>query len=701
MPNGNLFARAQGMLRRAVDNPNATFHPGQWEAIEALVDRRQKRLVVERTGWGKSMVYFISTKLLRDAGRGPTLVISPLLALMRNQVAAAKRLGLQSATINSTNTKEWDDVRRDFLGSRIDLLLISPERLANEKFMAEVLRPIAGRIGLMVIDAVHCISDWGHDFRPDYRRISNILRQMPRNMPVIGTTATANDRVVADIEGTLGNIRTQRGPLRRKSLALQSLVMPDQAHRLAWLSKYIPNMTGTGIVYTLTTRDARNVAQWLQRRGIDAQAYYSYVTHEDFEDSNAYREYLEELLLKNKIKVLVATTALGMGYDKPDLSFVIHYQAPGSAVSYYQQVGRAGRAIDRAYGIIMSGQEDAEIFAYFRSSAFPSENTVKAVLTLLERHGGLSQTEIMAHLNIRQGQIVKVLKFLSVETPAPIIKEGYKWRRAPVRYQMDNQRIERLTQQREAEWQEVQNYISTQGCRMAFLQHALNDSDTSACGGCDNCEGEPLISREVPRADITEAMRFLRHSEFPFKAKIQIPKGALTRYGLSGNLRPQWRAEEGRILSKWGDAGWGSKVQDGKNRNAFDDELVGATADMVRRWNPNPSPRWITAIPSLRNPSLVHSFAKRLAKQLRLRFYPVIEKAIDNDPQKFQQNKFHQCKNLDGVFRLRGHLPPGPVLLVDDATDSGWTLTIASALLLKAGSGKVFPLALTSTAPGA
>ena len=420
------------LLQTAVGDPTARFRDGQWEAIDALINRRKKLMVIQRTGWGKSSVYFISTRILRDRGAGPTVIVSPLLALMRNQIEAADRLGLRAETINSANQGNWPEIKQAMLADRVDAILISPERLSNEAFVEEVLMPVANRVGLLVVDEVHCISDWGHDFRPDYRRLVNVLRQMPPNMPVLGTTATANNRVIKDVQAQLGNIEIQRGPLVRDSLALQTLRLSDQASRLAWLARHIPELPGTGIVYVLTKRDAEQVAAWLNQQGIVAKAYYSGVEHEEFECSDQYRQYLENLLLRNEIEVLVATTALGMGYDKPDLGFVIHYQAAGSVVAYYQQVGRAGRAIEKAYGVLLSGREDKDIHEYFRRSAFPDERDANVILETLADHDGLSVHQLEQYLNLRYGQIDKVLKILSVENPAPAIKEGSKWYRTPM-----------------------------------------------------------------------------------------------------------------------------------------------------------------------------------------------------------------------------------------------------------------------------
>lgn len=691
-------AQAQQLLKTALANPAAEFRDGQWEAIDALVNHRQKLLVVQRTGWGKSSVYFISTKIFRDRGMGPTIIVSPLLALMRNQIESAQRLGVVAETMNSTNQDDWQAVTQRILNNQIDCLLISPERLANDNFIETVLQPIADRIALMVIDEAHCISDWGHDFRPDYRRIVNILRQLPANTPVLGTTATANNRVVADIQTQLGNIHIHRGPLTRESLALQTMVLPDQASRLAWLAQVIPKLPGTGIVYTLTVRDAEQVAEWLVANGIDAKAYHGSVEHDGFENSNAYRQHLEELLLNNQLKVLVATTALGMGYDKPDLSFVIHYQAPGSIVAYYQQVGRAGRGIAHAVGVLMSGVEDQDIHEFFRDSAFPSEAHVNEILWVLEQSDGLSIRSIEEQTNLRHGQIEKVLKLLSVENPAPVIKDGSRWVRTPVRYQMDHARIAHLTGQRVQEWQEVQAYLNDAGCKMTFLRRALDDHDPTPCGKCSSCLGRPVINAPVDPALAHRAGTFLKHAEMVIAPKAQVAANAFLEYGFRGNLPQQLRAQEGRVLSRWGDAGWGRQVADNKHAGRFNDELVEAMAEMIQqRWQPNPAPQWVCCVPSRNHPELVPDFARRLAARLGLPFVDAVSKVKNNQPQKGQQNRFHQCRNLDGAFAIDQPLPDTPVLLVDDIVDSGWTLTVVAALLQQAGSGAVYPIALASS----
>ena len=590
----------------ALADQTIDFRPGQWEAIDALANRRERLLVVQRTGWGKSMVYFVATRILRDRGRGPTLIVSPLLALMRNQIEAADQLGICALTINSTNRESWPQLQHAVREDEADALLISPERLANDDFVESVLLPIAERIGLLVVDEAHCISDWGHDFRPDYRRLVNVLQRMPGNVPILGTTATANNRVIEDVRDQLGDFDVQRGPLMRRSLALQTMRLPSQAARLAWLSERLHSLPGTGIIYTLTKRDANQVADWLQSNGVSAKAYYSGVRSDDFEDSNTYRQYLERQLLQNEIKALVATTALGMGYDKPDLGFVIHYQAPGSIVAYYQQVGRAGRGIDWAAGILMAGNEDDDIHEYFRRTAFPKEERVSSILEALEANDGLTVREIEEAVNLRHGQIEQALKLLSVDNPAPVIKSGSRWLRTPVPYQVDRERVRRLTEKREIEWREVQEYIDEDGCLMEFLAKALDDDDPQACGKCAPCLGRPIAEPSIARDSAIAAARFLRHAELPLECNRQVARDAFAEYGFRGNLPDDLRAETGRILSRWGDAGWGQVVAGDKRAGHFRDELVEAVVEMLNeRWQPTPPPEWVTCVPSANHAGLV------------------------------------------------------------------------------------------------
>ena len=696
-----MATRTQALqhLRQATACSKIDFRDGQWEAIDNIVNQRGKVLCVQRTGWGKSMVYFVSARLMRAEGAGVTLIISPLLALMRNQIEAARRLGLRALTVNSTNRDDWDHVRDELLADQVDLLLISPERLANDEFVGSTLQPIAARIGLLVIDEAHCISDWGHDFRPDYRRIGQVLARLPVNITVLATTATANRRVEQDVAAQLGGtVEIQRGPLVRESLALQNMHMPGPADRLAWMADQIPQLPGSGIVYTLTIRDADRVAEWLRQNNVEAHAY-----HKDIPVEQKLK--LEQALLANEVKCLVATTALGMGYDKPDLTFVIHYQTPGNVVAYYQQVGRAGRAIPVAYGVLLSGEEDDDINEYFRESAFPSEWQVTRILDALEAADeGLKVREIERAVNLRQSQIEKVLKLLVVEPMSPVLRIEGSWYRTPNPYQLDRQRIAHLTAQREAEWVQMKRYLANERCLMQFLADALDDSNAQACGKCAVCLGRAVLPLELQRNTHINAQRFVRHSEMPLELKKQWDIEALALYqsvfGWRGlNIPAQLRGEEGRVLSRWGEPVWGELVSRGKAQGHFDDELVDASVDLIRnRWGAVAPVAWVTCIPSSRHPNLVPDFAARLAAALGVPFRAVIEKSRETGPQKNMENRFHQCHNLDGAFTIRPEAGTDEaVLLIDDVVDSAWTLTLAAALLRQTGTAVVYPFALAAT----
>jgi len=690
--------KALAYLRQAMNHPKATFRDGQWESIDQLL-KRKRVLVVQRTGWGKSLVYFLAAKMLREQGAGPTLLISPLKALMRNQIEAAQRIGIVAKTINSDNSDEWIPVRADLAKNRVDVLLISPERLANDDFRQNVLSQLAGNIGMLVVDEAHCISDWGHDFRPDYRRIVRVLQALPKNIPVLATTATANNRVVEDVEAQLGqDIVVHRGTLVRESLKLQNISMASPAARLAWMAKTIPTLPGSGIVYALTQRDAERAAEWLQINKIDAKAYHADLKQEVKID-------LEQQLLDNTVKVLVATVALGMGFDKPDLGFVVHFQRPASVVHYYQQVGRAGRAVNEAYGILLCGEEDDQIAEFFIKSAFPPQAHISAILgALAKSRSGLSVPEIQRELNLRKGQIDKTIKFLTVESPSPIVKIDTKWAAtaAASNYQINHDLIDTITSIRKDEQKQMQAYMTHKGCLMAFLQRALDDPSPSDCGKCKNCDASLLLEESYHDDLANRAALFLKRSYQPLEPRKQWPiKDMFQNSPLTGrNIERELQACEGRALSLWRDAGWGQLVANGKYQtNRFSDELVKACVELLADWSPEPVIKWVTCVPSLGNPDLVPDFASRLADALKLPFVPCITKVRNNRPQKEMENSFQQVKNLDGVFKVTGMCMRGPCLLVDDVVDSRWTFTVAAALLRRAGCGEVYPLALALNSP--
>ena len=682
--------RALELLRIGSGRADATFRDGQEDAIRHIVEGKGRLLVVQKTGWGKSFVYFIATNLLREAGAGPALLISPLLALMRNQIAAAERMGVRAATINSDNQDEWKSVEAKLRRNEVDILLIAPEKLGNDWFNTEVLAGIAGQISLMVIDEAHCISDWGHDFRPHYRLLERIARTLPANLRLLATTATANDRVMEDLVAVLGpNMKVLRGDLNRSSLTLQTMRLPSQAVRLAWIAQQLSSLPGHGIIYTLTIRDANQLADWLKAQGFAVEAYTG--------KTGDRREELEQALQENKVKALVATTALGMGYDKPDLAFVIHFQMPGSVVAYYQQVGRAGRALESAYGVLLSGDEEEGITDWFIRSAFPTRQEVDDVLGALnEAPEGLSIPDLMTCVNMSKGRIEKTITALSLESPAPIAKQGTKWQLTAA--ELGDEfwaRADRLTKLRRAELQQMQEYVSRPfGQHMGFLIDAL-DGDSSTVSP----PSLPPLSEEVDQLLVREAEEFLCRTSLPIEPRKKWPVGGMPQYGIHTASTIPYQAQPGKALCVWGDAGWGGLVRQGKYHDGhFSDDLVAACVKMIQEWNPQPSPTWVTCVPSLRHPELVPNFAQRLAAALGLPFHMVIAKTDARPEQKTMANSTQQARNIDGSLALNGQpIPPGPVLLVDDMVDSRWTLTVAAWLLRKSGSGAVWPMALSQT----
>lgn len=681
---GNFYPDAANILRQAIGQ-DAQFRPGQVEAIEQALKPGSRSLLVQRTGWGKSVVYFVSTKLLRARGGGPTLLVSPLLALMRNQIELAARYGVRAATINSANVEEWNDVITGVERDEIDCLIISPERLGNERFRDTVLEPLQKRIGLLVIDEAHCISDWGHDFRPDYRRILLTASNLDESASILCTTATANDRVISDIAEQLGsNIEVMRGPLMRESLHLRVLPRIDQAERLALLERIIPTLAGSGIVYALTVADAIRIARWLESRGIACGAYYG-------ELDGDRRLELESAFNRNEIKCIVATTALGMGYDKPDVGFVIHFQRPGSIISYYQQIGRAGRAIDSAQIILLQGPEDDEINDYFIECAFPAKDCFAKVVAHLKQ-GPISVGQLRVGINYRDGDIHKALALLGVHGVVEF--NDKRWQLTGKSWQHDVLRAEEIGEIRRKEVEEMRDYASATECRMLYLARALDDkSVTGPCGKCDRCV--KIERPKIARQSVLDALEFLGRDVHKINPPKMFPPGTVAE--ARKRIGEESIPRQGVALCAYGDAGWGRLVREGKYGTfSFSDELIAPSVEAIRETGFEPG--WVTWIPSARQPQLVPDFARRLAAALGVEAVDAVEKTEQNAPQKTMQNSTTQFKNVWFSFEVI-EVRDRPCLLVDDVVDSGWTLCAVGVKLRQAGVAEVMPFALATARP--
>ncbi|MGW6576657.1 RecQ family ATP-dependent DNA helicase [Streptomyces sp. NPDC054945] len=714
--NADLRSSADSVLARLVGDPTgaARLREDQWLAIEALVAHKRRALVVQRTGWGKSAVYFVATSLLRASGAGPTVIVSPLLALMRNQVEAAARAGIRARTINSANPEEWEGIQAEVAAGEVDVLLVSPERLNNPDFRDQVLPKLSAATGLLVVDEAHCISDWGHDFRPDYRRLRTMLADLPPGVPVLATTATANARVTADVAEQLGtgagtDALVLRGPLDRESLSLAVLTLPDAAHRLAWLADHLGELPGSGIIYTLTVAAAEEVTTYLRHRGHTVSSYTG-------KTENADRQQAEDDLQANRVKALVATSALGMGFDKPDLGFVVHLGSPSSPIAYYQQVGRAGRGVEHAEVLLLPGREDEAIWQYFASVAFPPEEQVRRTLDVLAQAGRpLSLPAMEPLVDLRRTRLETMLKVLDVDGAVHRVKGGWTSTGEPWAY--DAERYAWVARQRATEQQAMRDYAAATGCRMEFLRRQLDDEEAAPCGRCDNCAGARFTA-EVSSTALDTARGELGRPGVELEPRKMWPTGlAAVGVDLKGRIPAGEQASTGRALGRLSDIGWGNRLRPMLAPQAPDqqvpDDVAQAVVAVLADWARGPGgwasgapdaparPVGVVALPSRNHPQLIGSLAAQIAEIGRMPLLGAL--AYTDQASEFGSVSSNSAQRVRGLHQALT-VPPaladalaqsaGPVLLVDDRTESGWTVAVAARLLRRAGAKEVFPLVL-------
>lgn len=669
----------------AMAGPSARPRDDQTAAVEALVEQRARVLVVQATGWGKSAVYWAATSALRALGKGPTLIVSPLLALMRDQVDAAARGGLRAATINSTNLDDWDQVFGDIAADRLDVLLVSPERLGNPGF-ARRLPTLLATTGLVVIDEAHCISDWGFDFRPDYQRLAKTLLGIEADTPVLATTATANHRVTLDIARQLGpQTMTFRGSLARSSLRLAVVPGLSALERHAWVADALEQFAGSGIVYALTVADTERLAGFLRSCGFEVAAYHGGL-------DTAARQQIEDDLRGNRLKAVVATSALGMGYDKPDLAFCIHVGSPASPVAYYQQVGRAGRALDDALAVLLPAETDERIWAYFATAGVPDERRVGQILDALAT-GPQALLALENSTSIRRGRLEGLLKILAVEEV--VQREGSAWALTGKSWFFDAQRWLALAQVREREADLMRAFAAGQGCLMRFLQEALDDPAPSDCGRCSVCTGRLPAPGALPVAARVEAARtYARGQDVLIEPRKLWPAGGLRKGRITG-------CSEGRALAFADDAGWAEVLlplfaaPDAAAPQAVLDGVVGVLGRWRRSWGDRPVA--VVPMPSATHPQLLGSVAAHVARMGRL---PLVDALRLTGPlPDADLASAAKVAALNRAVALRPDVPTprGPLLLVDVRYRSGWSATVAATLLREAGASAVLPLVLHQT----
>jgi ATP-dependent DNA helicase RecQ len=710
-PAADLRAEAEGVLRALVGRADARLRDDQWTAIDALVRAHRRALVVQRTGWGKSAVYFVATALLRSRGAGPTVIVSPLLALMRNQIAAAQRAGIRAVTVNSTNREAWEGIYDEIRAGVVDVLLVSPERLNNPDFRDLALPRLTAAAGLVVVDEAHCISDWGHDFRPDYRRIRSLLGELPAGVPVLATTATANARVTADVAeqlaagaehagegapgaGTPGDVLVLRGDLDRPSLRLGVVRLPGPAQRLAWLAAHLGDLPGSGIVYCLTVAATQQVAEHLRAHGHEVIAYSG-------QTDDADRLAAEDALLGNRVKALVATSALGMGFDKPDLGFVVHLGAPPSPIAYYQQVGRAGRAVERASVVLLPGREDKEVWDYFASLAFPAEHLVRQTLRVLAEEGRpLSTAALEPRVELRRTRLEMMLKVLDVDGAVRRVRGGWESTGQPWSY--DEARYERVAATRRHEQAAMLEYAAGTTCRLGFRRVGLDDPGARPCGRCDNCGGLTLPGA-VPDAEVTQARERLDQPGVPVEPRRQWPSSMATLgVELRGAIPAAERAEPGRAVARLTDLGWGDTLRTLFRDDTPDGEvpvpLRHAVVRVLDAWPFEDRPDAVVHVESLRRPTLVTHLSEGLARYTRLPVVARLRIVSSVPPGAGSSNSAQRLRVVSSRYALDDPdaVAGRSVLLVDDRTDTGWTMTVCARLLRQAGARAVHPLVLAA-----
>ncbi len=682
-------AAAQAVLTKLA-GPAAELREDQWRAIEALL-AGARVLVVQRTGWGKSAVYFTATSLLRARGAGPTLIVSPLLALMRNQLEAASRAGIRAETINSANLDEWSRVEQAVEAGDVDVLLISPERLNSPGFRETVLPHVASRCGLLVVDEAHCISDWGHDFRPDYRRVRDVLDGLPDGVAVLATTATANERVTRDVAAVLGEPLILRGSLDRESLALDIVQLPGDPERLAWLDALLREAPGSGIIYTLTVAGAQDTAAFLAGRGHRVAAYTG-------RTEDAERKRIESELADNHLKAVVATSALGMGYDKPDLRFVVHLGSPSSPIAYYQQVGRAGRATDRAEVYLLPTPADQAIWDYFASVSMPEEGMVRRLLDLLDDQAR-STAALEPLVDLRRTRLEMVLKVLDVDGAVRRVSGGWVSTGQPWSY--DTERYDGLKAARAHEGAAMKEYVRTSGCLLRFLREQLDDPEAADCGRCSRCVGHPL--RELSLSSVAESAEALARAGVELGVKKTWPTGmAATGIALSGRIAAGSTLSGGRALARLSDLGWGGRLTAALDADAeVGPALMDGVVRTLKDWPWESRPEVVVAMPSLSHPLLVSSLASAVARVGRLVDGGALRRSAARRPQAEVHNSAHKLANVVGSLEVpedvADSVRDGVVLLVDDVWDSGWTATWAARLLREAGAQEVLAFTLASS----
>lgn len=670
-------AQAERLLQRTFHLPR--FYDEQWRAISQLL-QGHRILMIERTGFGKSLCFQFPATLME----GVTVVFSPLIALMRDQVQALAALGIEARLINSEQDIELNrQTIADALAGRVKILYIAPERQESTEWI-EATRQL--RLAMIVVDEAHTISVWGHDFRPAFRRIVNLVNLLPAGMPVLAATATATRRVQDDIERQIGRgITTIRGQLMRDNFRLHVIEVGSDDEKMAWLAANVAALPGTGLIYTGIRADTDLYARWLRYRGVEAVSYNAGLDAETRKD-------IERGLKANRWKCIVSTNALGMGIDKPDIRFIIHTQMPASPIHYYQEIGRAGRdGLPTDIILFFNGTRDEDGWSHdcqlpraFIDTAKPRTECYRQVIDAL-KDDVLGERDIVKRCNLKSTQF-RVIKADLIEQG--IIREVKVARSKKYEYQfgapeLDTSGFEQLRRAKMADLRAMRDYVSTREPRMAYLCRYLGDATPPVAAGCDNTT-EPRWTATLD-AEMQAALDDFRETYFPEITVAErknniIDSVAGSYYGVS---------TVGRALRR-------SKYEGG---GPFPDFLLGLTLKAYRKTFHNKHLDFVMSVPPTVSGTLVEEFARRIASVLRVPYSPLLVKTRTTQVQKLFHSAYSKRDNISGAFALQGSadLRGTTILLVDDIFDSGATLKEIGRVLTAAGAKEIVPIVIAKT----
>ncbi len=651
------------------------FHDNQWLVIEKLL-AGQRILLIEKTGFGKSLCYqFTATQL-----EGTTIIFSPLIALMRDQVQKMSELGISANYISSQHTQEENDKTiEDALNGKIKIIYIHPARMENVQWLDNSRKM---KISMVVVDEAHCISTWGHDFIPSYRKIVNLVNLLPTSFPVLATTATATKRVETDITTQIGkNVLAIRGNLLRQNLNLFVIKVNTEDEKMVWLGEYIEKLQGTGLIYTGTKVASEIYSKWFEYLKINSTHYNSSIDTET-------KKVIELGLMNNNYKCVVSTNALGMGIDKPDIRFIIHTQMPVSPIHYYQEIGRAGRDDKQSIIILFyNPNEDNALPLSFIEGGRPSTDKYHKVITaikneLLGLHGIIKTT------NLKQTQVNVILSDLIAQNIIVEIndkkskKYEYKFN-AP---ELNTKLFEELRDAKMLDFKEMLKYIETTKCRMKFLCNFLGDIREDNCGVCDNDRNK--IVKVTITKQWKDKLEDFRQTYFPVleveNSKSNLINGvAASFYGVSN---------VGEVLHR-------CKYEKGGD---FPDWLLRLTLKAFYRHFEKEKFDIALYVPPTTSGDLVRNFAEKISNSLNIKLSHSLKKKRETQPQKIFQSGISKVDNIKDAFTIENNteINGKNILLIDDIYDSGATIKEIGKVLSKLGALKITPLVIAKTVGG-